>query len=78
MRWRALSEKNTGFPLLKTIIYDLQVIADAPGQGTSVWGLTGTSAKRAGQDFDSLFTEALQIAGAIPATPSKSKKKARS
>ncbi|MBW4599856.1 MAG: ParA family protein [Calothrix sp. FI2-JRJ7] len=62
---RALSEKNTGFPLLKTIIYDLQVIADAPGQGTSVWGMSGSTAKRAAQEFDSLFTEALQIEGAL-------------
>lgn len=59
---RALSEKNTGFPLLKTIIYDLQVIADAPGQGTSVWGISGATAKRAAQDFESLFTEALKVA----------------
>lgn len=71
---RALSEKNTGFPLLKTVIYDLQVIADAPGQGTSVWGLSGATAKRAQQEFDELFTEALKIAGATTAPNSKSKK----
>jgi chromosome partitioning protein len=44
---RALAEQNTGFPLLKTVIYDLQVIADAPGQGTSVWGLSGATASEA-------------------------------
>ncbi|MEH2248455.1 AAA family ATPase [Nostoc sp.] len=59
---RALSEKNTGFPLLKTMIYDLQVIADAPGQGTTVWGLSGATAKLAPKDFEALFTEALGVA----------------
>jgi chromosome partitioning protein len=58
---RALSEKNTGFPLLKTMIFDLQVIADAPGQGTTVWGLNGATAKRASKDFETLFTEALGV-----------------
>lgn len=58
---RALSEKNTGFPLLKTMVYDLQVIADAPGQGTTVWGLPGATAKRAAKDFEALFTEVLGV-----------------
>ncbi|MBW4505136.1 MAG: ParA family protein [Scytonematopsis contorta HA4267-MV1] len=61
---RALAEQNTGFPLLKTVIYDLQVIADAPGQGTSVWGMSGATAKRAIIDFESLFTEALKVPNA--------------
>ncbi|ODH02907.1 hypothetical protein A4S05_21850 [Nostoc sp. KVJ20] len=59
---RALDAKNTGFPLLKSMLFDLQVIADAPGQGTTVWGLGGTTAKRAAQDFEALFTEALEVA----------------
>ncbi|MBE9003344.1 ParA family protein [Nostoc sp. LEGE 12447] len=59
---RALDAKNTGFPLLKSMLFDLQVIADAPGQGTTVWGLGGATAKRAAQDFEALFTEALEVA----------------
>jgi chromosome partitioning protein len=59
---RALSQKNTGFPLLKAMVFDLQVIADAPGQGTTVWGLSGATAKRAALEFEALFTEALEIA----------------
>lgn len=58
---RALSQKNTGFPLLKAMVFDLQVIADAPGQGTTVWGLSGATAKRAALEFEALFTEALEI-----------------
>jgi chromosome partitioning protein len=56
---RALSK--TGFPLLKSTIYDLQVIADAPGQGAVVWQMPGESAKRAGKEFNSLFQEALEV-----------------
>lgn len=56
---RALAK--TGFPLLKAMVFDLQVVADAPGQGTVVWELPGATAKRAGKDFDVLFTEALEV-----------------
>jgi len=56
---RALAK--VGFPLLKEMVFDLQVIADAPGQGTVVWELPGATAKRAGKDFDALFTEALKV-----------------
>lgn len=56
---RALAK--TGFPLLKAMVFDLQVVADAPGQGTVVWELPGATAKRAGKDFDILFTEALEV-----------------
>ncbi len=56
---RALSK--TGFPLLKSMIFDLQVIADAPGQGAVVWQMGGSSARRAGEDFDALYEEALEV-----------------
>jgi chromosome partitioning protein len=48
-------------PLLKTIIYDRQVFKDAPGQATTVFGMTGKPAKDAAKLYESLFTEALKI-----------------
>jgi chromosome partitioning protein len=48
-------------PLLKTILYDRQVFKDAPGQGTTVFGLKGKSAKDAAALYDSLFNEALRL-----------------
>lgn len=56
---RALAK--TGFPLLKAMVFDLQVVADAPGQGTVVWELPGARARRAANDFDLFFTEALEV-----------------
>jgi len=46
--------------LLETAIWQRQIIADAPGQGSTVWELGGKSGQEAGQDFDRLFEEALQ------------------
>ncbi len=43
------------FPILKTVIYHRQAIADAPGQGITVW----QNAPQIGQEFEALFTEAL-------------------
>lgn len=57
---RALAKDKTGFPLLEAMVFDLQVIADAPGQGKVVWELPGDTAKRAGKEFEALFTEALE------------------
>jgi chromosome partitioning protein len=48
-------------PLMKTIIYDRQVFKDAPGQATTVFGMTGKPAKDAAKLYDLLFTEALKI-----------------
>ena len=45
------------FPLLSSIIYHRQVIADSPGQGKTVWQLDSQIAK----DFVRLFTEALEV-----------------
>jgi chromosome partitioning protein len=55
---------NTGFPLLSTVIYNRQVISDAPGQGLTVWQALGATAKSAASDFESLFTEALEVLNA--------------
>lgn len=51
------------FPLLKSIIYQRQCIADAPIQQTTVFGLSSTSAKSASNDYQNLFQEALKILG---------------
>jgi chromosome partitioning protein len=55
---------NTGFPLLSTVIYNRQVISDAPGQGFTVWQASGATAKSAADDFESLFAEALEVLNA--------------
>ena len=49
---------NSGIALLDSIIYDRQVITDAPSQGQVVWQMSGTAAKGAAKDFDLLFEEA--------------------
>lgn len=48
-------------PLMQTIIYDRQIFKDAPGQGTTVFGLGGKSAKDAAKLYDSLFSESLKL-----------------
>ena len=49
---------KTGITLLAPVIYDRQVITDAPSQGQVVWQMSGSPAKQAAQDFDVLFTQA--------------------
>ncbi len=49
---------NSGIALLDAVIYDRQVITDAPSQGQVVWQMGGTAAKQAAKDFDLLFEEA--------------------
>ena len=47
-----------GIPLLDAVIYDRQVITDAPSQGEVVWQMSGSAAKGAATEFDQLFAEA--------------------
>ncbi len=49
---------NSGIALLDSVIYDRQVITDAPSQGQVVWQMSGSAAKGAAKDFDLLFAEA--------------------
>ena len=49
---------NSGIALLDAVIYDRQVITDAPSQGQVVWQMSGTAAHKAAKDFDLLFEEA--------------------
>lgn len=55
--------RNTqGFVLLDSIIYQRQVIADAPGQDATVFCMSGEPASSAAKDYDALFEEAIGYA----------------
>ncbi len=49
----ALSEG--GLPLLEATIFQRQCVADAPGQGMTVFEMSGASAKKASSEFKTLF-----------------------
>ena len=49
---------KTGIALLDGVIYDRQVITDAPSQGQVVWQMSGTAAKQAATEYNLLFQEA--------------------
>ena len=48
-------------PLLNTVIPDRQCIKDAPGQGSTVFRMKGSSPKSAATAFTQLLTEALSL-----------------
>lgn len=54
---------KTGVPILKSIIYQRQIVADTFGQGATVWELTGKPALEASKEFEALFKE---IMGMLP------------
>lgn len=56
----ALGEE-ADIPLMETIIYDRQVFKDAPGQASTVFGMSGKSAKEAARLYRALFTESLKV-----------------
>lgn len=58
LREAQVALSNSGISLLDSVIYDRQVITDAPSQGQVVWQMSGTAAKGAAKDFDLLFAEA--------------------
>jgi chromosome partitioning protein len=49
--------KTLDFSVLQTVIYHRQAIADAPGQGLTVW----QNAPQIAREFESLFSEALSL-----------------
>lgn len=49
------------FPLMKTIVYQRQCVADAPVQGVTVFLMSGASALSAAKDYDQLFQEVLEV-----------------
>ena len=48
-------------PMLNTVIPDRQCIKDAPGQGSTVFRMKGTSPKSAANAYTKLLTEALKL-----------------
>jgi chromosome partitioning protein len=54
----ALSQTQ-GLTLLKPVIYQRQVIADAPGQSATVFNMSGDAASQAAREYEQLFEEAL-------------------
>jgi chromosome partitioning protein len=53
-----------GVELLNSTIYRRTVIADAPGQGSTVFGTAGESAKIAAKEYEALFKEAIEYGAA--------------
>jgi chromosome partitioning protein len=53
--------KETGVPVLKTVIYQKQAIADTFGQGAVVWELPGKAASESAREFERLFKEVMEI-----------------
>ncbi|MHC5717275.1 MAG: AAA family ATPase [Nostoc sp.] len=51
--------QTEGLTLLKQVIYQRQVIADAPGQSATVFNMSGDAASLAARDYEQLFEEAL-------------------
>lgn len=54
---------DSRFPLLKSIIYQRQCIADAPVQQTTAFGIHSAAAKSASLDYQNLFQEAMKVFG---------------
>ncbi|WP_193200796.1 AAA family ATPase [Nostoc sp. MG11] len=52
--------QTQGLALLKQVIYQRQVIADAPGQSATVFNMSGDAASQAAKDYKQLFEEALR------------------
>jgi len=51
------------FPLLDATIYQRQLLSDAPMQQATAFNLSGSTAKAAVSDYQSLFAEALKLLG---------------
>jgi chromosome partitioning protein len=55
-------KETKGFTLLNSVIYQRQVIADAPGQDATVFSMSGEAASSAAKDYSKLFKEAIKYA----------------
>ncbi|MEJ6487486.1 AAA family ATPase [Nostoc punctiforme UO1] len=51
----------TGTQVMKAVIHQKQCIADAPGQGFTVFQMSGKAATEAAADYETLFKEALEV-----------------
>jgi chromosome partitioning protein len=54
----------TGTKVMKAAVYQRQCIADAPGQGNTVFQMSGKAAIEATADYEALFAEALEVLNA--------------
>jgi chromosome partitioning protein len=54
----------TGTKVMKAAVYQRQCIADAPGQGYTVFQMSGKAAIEATADYEALFAEALEVLSA--------------
>lgn len=54
---------KTDVPILKSVIYQKQAVADTFGQRAVIWELPGRTATESGREFEKLFTE---IMGMLP------------
>jgi chromosome partitioning protein len=52
---------KTGVPVLETVIYQRQIVADTFGQAATVWDLAGKPAIEASKEFEMLFKEILEM-----------------
>jgi len=52
---------KTGVPVLKSVIYQRQIVADTFGQSATVWDLGGKPALEASKEFEALFKEIMEL-----------------
>ncbi len=52
---------KTEVPVLKSVIYQKQAIADTFGQGATVWDLAGKPAADSAKEFEALFKEIMEL-----------------
>jgi chromosome partitioning protein len=48
-------------PVLKSVIYQRQIVADTFGQSATVWDLGGKPALEASKEFEALFKEIMEL-----------------
>lgn len=60
----AVLEHVSDVELLNTVVHQRQVITDAFGQGATVFDMSGSPAKTAREEFDSLFKQAMEVMNA--------------
>ncbi|WP_244142112.1 AAA family ATPase [aff. Roholtiella sp. LEGE 12411] len=56
--------RATGTRVMKAAVYQRQCIADAPGQGYTVFQMSGKAASEAAADYETMFIEALEVLNA--------------
>jgi len=52
---------KSGLPTLKCVLHQRQVVADAFGQGATVWELKGSPAAEAASEYEKLFKEIFEM-----------------